>query len=68
MVGKFWDRWSGLIQRLVASLGSQASLLGLVYFFASQSPPGSPPFKLEGWLLLLSVVAAALAALSVWLE
>lgn len=60
MIG-FWDRWGNLIQRLLASVGSQASLLGLVYVFV-------PPGKFFGWPGVLGVIAAILAIASIVLE
>lgn len=61
-MGKFWDMWGSLFQRLVASVGSQASLIALVLVFAPQ------PVELKGWPLLLIILAAALAVTSIWLE
>jgi hypothetical protein len=58
----FWDKWGGLIQRLFASVGSQASLVALALVFAPQ------PVTLGGWPLVLIGVATVLAVLSVWLE
>lgn len=57
----FWDRWGNLIQRLLASVGSQASLLALVYVF-------KPPEHFSGWAGFLAIVAALLALISIWLE
>ncbi len=59
---KLWDRWGELVRRLLASVGSQASLVALVFVFAPQ------PVKAEGWPLLLLIVALLLAAVSIWLE
>lgn len=58
----FWEKWGGLTQRLVASVGSQASLVALVLAFAPQ------PITLEGYTAWLVLIATALAVASVVLE
>ena len=58
----FWDRWGSLIQRLVASVGSQASLLALVLVFMPQ------PVDLSGWPGALALAAGLLAFASICLE
>lgn len=58
----FWETWGSLVQRLLASVGSQASLVALLLVFAPQ------PLELKGWTLALIVLAMVLAVVSVWLE
>lgn len=58
----WWQRWGGLVQRLVASVGSQASLVGLALVFAPQ------PIAFTGGVQFLIGVAILLALVSVYLE
>lgn len=58
----FWDRWGSLIQRLVASVGSQASLLALVLVFMPQ------PVDIYGWPGVLAIAATLFALVSICLE
>lgn len=57
-----WLRWGDLVQRLLASVGSQASLVGLLLALSPQ------PIVLEGWLRVLVGMAFLLALASVYLE
>jgi hypothetical protein len=58
----WWRVWGGLVQRLLASLGSLVSLVAFVFVFLPQ------PVKLEGLALVLVFVTVVLAAISVLLE
>jgi hypothetical protein len=59
---KKWERWGNLIQRVLASVGSQGSLLALALIFAPQ------PVKFEGWPLFFILAAGLLAIASFCLE
>lgn len=58
----WWQRWGDLVQRLVASVGSQASLVGLALALSPQ------PISFTGWVQVLIVVALLLALASAYLE
>lgn len=61
-MGLWWRVWGGLVQRLVASLGSLVSLVAFVFVFFPQ------PVKLEGMALGLVALTVILAVASVLLE
>ena len=57
-----WEKWGGLVQRLLASIGSQLSLVAFVFLFFPQ------PIKFEGGGLVTLAFAFILACISIWLE
>jgi hypothetical protein len=64
-MSKFWDRWGSLIQRLVAAIGSWASLVALVFVFAEQPVNFE---TLRGWPGVIAMLALVSVGVSVWLE